>query len=512
MRSFPFLLFLFLMLLMPAKAEIIMDLSANFQEPIALPNETTQLLVNLTLGSNETGSNLLVIDIVYDAGSGWGYSSYSASMNGNEITFNVSENDVNVSGVLKHRITFSTNLTPPSLNQPEQLALNVKMRTPDVENSSYLMDVIAMWSFPASNATKIKSMSLNAVVSKPDLYPVSLTFSSENPVEGESVTISAKIRNSGGRAGNVNVSLKVDGSVVRTLTASFEANSEQTLSFTWQAIKGKHTIEVEIDPENAVDELNETNNRIGKQINVREKAVTAPPPRRGGGGGGGGAIFIPPPLQAESEFSYSIAELVQANAEKRMEMPSSIKDKMGVTAIAVKVPERMTLSTAISKVKELPANISEFENAYVYFEIVFTKYGTSEKVEPSGYIEFRVPKDWIESNGLDPEKVVLMKYGEGWKELRTEKVSEDDEYYYYRAEVESFSIFAITAKPKPVIIPTPTPTATAMPTATLAPTLTPTITPTVTPTPRPLQPTAVIGIAVAVIVAIAIVAYLARRR
>jgi hypothetical protein len=45
----------------------------------------------------------------------------------------------------------------------------------------------------------------------------------------------------------------------------------------------------------------------------------------------------------------------------------------------------------------------------------------------------------------NPNQIVLMKYGSEWIELPTELIDEDEGYYYFKAEVESFSVFAIAA-------------------------------------------------------------------
>ncbi len=235
----------------------------------------------------------------------------------------------------------------------------------------------------------------------------------------------------------------------------------------------------------------------------------------------------PPPetlLEAPSEFISSLTKTISANVETEIPISSEMTERTGLLEMTVKLPETATVTVTISKVKELPAKVSAPPaEVYIFFEVKFTKYGTTEEVEPSGYIDFKVSKDWVESKGYTPAQVVLMKYNGGWKELKTELVDEDENSYYYRAEVESFSIFAVAAKP---VKPTPTPTKTpvvipttppAMPTAT--PTLTPTATPTVTPTPTAtpipptpwyLQPTTLL-IIVLLVAAFLVAAYTLRR-
>ncbi len=71
---------------------------------------------------------------------------------------------------------------------------------------------------------------------------------------------------------------------------------------------------------------------------------------------------------------------------------------------------------------------------YRWFEI---EANDSVKVR----IDFRVPKGIAEG-----KEVVLMKYNGSWFELPTEKTGEDENYLYFSAEANSFSVFAITIK------------------------------------------------------------------
>ena len=142
----------------------------------------------------------------------------------------------------------------------------------------------------------------------------------------------------------------------------------------------------------------------------------------------------------------------------------------------------MMLEVQVSKLKSLPSEVPKppAKDVYEILDIAFSKYGTGIKVEPSGYIEFKVSKNWIEKKGYDPAEIVLMEYHNGWKELKTKITGEDTNYYYYRARTGSFSIFAIAVKATtPVVTPTPTSTTT--------PVTAPTVTPTATPTPTPKQ-------------------------
>lgn len=60
-------------------------------------------------------------------------------------------------------------------------------------------------------------------------------------------------------------------------------------------------------------------------------------------------------------------------------------------------------------------------------------------------VNFKVEKDWILSNSIDPENIVLYGHVNGWHPLVTEKTGEDDAYVYYTAQTSRFSLFAIVS-------------------------------------------------------------------
>jgi len=62
----------------------------------------------------------------------------------------------------------------------------------------------------------------------------------------------------------------------------------------------------------------------------------------------------------------------------------------------------------------------------------------------NGFIGFRVERTWIKDNNVNESLITIQWYEEGWQPLRTEKVREDKNYVYFKAEVSGFSCFAIT--------------------------------------------------------------------
>jgi len=254
----------------------------------------------------------------------------------------------------------------------------------------------------------------------------------------------------------------------------------------------------------------------GDKVTVVSAPAPSQPsrPSGGGGGGGGGGIPLPPPLAAPSEFYTSLIKYLKANEPRVIAMTSDIIDKVGILEIQAVIQQTMSVSTTVSKVSSLPSGVTEPEgNVYSFFEIVFTQHGTQKKVEPSGYLKYRVSKEWLSSINAEPSDIKFLKWDNGWIELSSEIVDEDDDYYYFKVNLDSFSLFAVVSVKKVTTTPQiPEETETSVPEKTKEIT---TPTPiTTTPTPAPAwwqQPTGIAAIVI-VIGAIIVLAYALRRK
>jgi len=100
-----------------------------------------------------------------------------------------------------------------------------------------------------------------------DLIVIDIALQPESPVAGETVTIAATIRNGGVHDvdGAFHVRFAVDSMQVETPMVPFglDAGHSETVSATWRAEEGTHTIVVEVDqPFDNIDEADETNNAL----------------------------------------------------------------------------------------------------------------------------------------------------------------------------------------------------------------------------------------------------------
>lgn len=62
----------------------------------------------------------------------------------------------------------------------------------------------------------------------------------------------------------------------------------------------------------------------------------------------------------------------------------------------------------------------------------------------NGLVGFKVDKAWINNEKVDASLITLLRHDHGWQPLVTEKVGEDENYYYFEAKTPGYSSFAIT--------------------------------------------------------------------
>jgi peptidoglycan/xylan/chitin deacetylase (PgdA/CDA1 family) len=111
---------------------------------------------------------------------------------------------------------------------------------------------------------------------KPDftLTANDIAFTPEAPSEGEEVTISATIHNTGDEgANNIVVDFydgqpSVENLIGSDTIPSIDVGASAVASTSWTTIAGNHDIFVVIDPNNAISESNENNNEASKPLTI----------------------------------------------------------------------------------------------------------------------------------------------------------------------------------------------------------------------------------------------------
>ncbi|MBI4116731.1 PGF-pre-PGF domain-containing protein [Candidatus Pacearchaeota archaeon] len=107
--------------------------------------------------------------------------------------------------------------------------------------------------------------------------------------------------------------------------------------------------------------------------------------------------------------------------------------------------EAQNVKVSVTKYSGKPAEVS-VEKAGKVFQYMQIKVDNVADKLNKATISTKVKKTWVSDNGLTKDKVSLFKFDETagkWNELTTTFASEDTTYYYYDAEVTSFSYFAI---------------------------------------------------------------------
>ncbi|MEM3505859.1 MAG: PGF-pre-PGF domain-containing protein [Archaeoglobaceae archaeon] len=223
-------------------------------------------------------------------------------------------------------------------------------------------------------------------------------------------------------------------------------------------------------------------------------------PRPIGGGAGGGAVIPGVPIYVSPYIA------VMAKERYEITMPSATQKDTNVLSIVVIPEENVNVRVRVEKLEKLPPGIPLPEGIVAL--ILSVELTLSKETGIKGEINFVLKRDEIRNLGFDPDEVLvaLLRFDEKqmrWIKLDTRLTGKDENYNYYRAEVPSFSYFAVileSPKPTPTPIPTPTPTPTPMPTP--------------TPTPPPMPPgIEIFAVAILVaIIAIAAIAYFLKKR
>lgn len=123
--------------------------------------------------------------------------------------------------------------------------------------------------------------------------------------------------------------------------------------------------------------------------------------------------------------------------------------EIGVKQIQVEVNnEAQNVKITVTKYDGKPAEVSVSKSGKVYQYLQINAQNLGTKLDKAT-VQFRVEKSWASSNGLDKDEIAVYKFDETvnkWNELQTTFSSEDSTYYYYDAELDSFSYFAISEK------------------------------------------------------------------
>lgn len=167
---------------------------------------------------------------------------------------------------------------------PEEQSITIDTSYTDIgANTILLEDANPPWS---DHWLIWDSLKLEAFIHpRPDLVPISVSFNPTSPTEGDSVRITANIRNDGQiEAKNVNVNFYYDEegeshSIAIKNVPSISVSSSELISVDWitSNIVGDCIVTVVVDPENEIEESSEGNNILSGGIMITP-VETMPPP------------------------------------------------------------------------------------------------------------------------------------------------------------------------------------------------------------------------------------------
>jgi len=124
-------------------------------------------------------------------------------------------------------------------------------------------------------------------------------------------------------------------------------------------------------------------------------------------------------------------------------------EEIGLKQIQIQVNnEAQNVKMTISKYNSKPAEVSVEKSGKTYKYLQINAENLEGKLDKA-IIRMQVEKSWMITNSFEVNNMAMFKFNEdnnGWEELVMTYVEADDDYYYYDAEVDSFSYFAISEK------------------------------------------------------------------
>ncbi len=130
-------------------------------------------------------------------------------------------------------------------------------------------------------------------------------------------------------------------------------------------------------------------------------------------------------------------------------------ENTGVKEVTIEVnQEAVNVRIKVSKYDEKPTEVSVENTGKTYRYLQISTENLNEVLEKAK-VKFEVEKTWVSENSLQKEDLAILKFDESaekWNELVTGFDSEDDNFYYYVVELDSFSFFAIGEKSQNEIV------------------------------------------------------------
>ena len=162
------------------------------------------------------------------------------------------------------------------------------------------------------------------------------------------------------------------------------------------------------------------------------------------GGGAGGS-----PEPARNVESKELAQnFVTSGSHIRFDFARNATPVTAVEFDARKSAGKVTVTVEMLKNQSvLVSGLPEGE-VYRHFNIWAGNSGfaTPENIE-NPKVSFRVEKDWLSENGIDPASVYLYRCStSNWAELSSGITGEDEAFFYFESETPGFAAFAVAGQ------------------------------------------------------------------
>lgn len=273
--------------------------------------------------------------------------------------------------------------------------------------------------------------------------PASLTSSSSiassSIVAASSTTLTVGVNNAGGTTTTYSISMSCTGlscSPSSVSSTSIDGNTIAYHTFTvTSASAGAFTVTATISG-------NGQTLTTSKSLTVTSSDSQLP----GGGspGGGGGAASTRTFTLRYKKGNCNITVPSMA-ANSIMNITIVKTEDIAFRQVNISVARAANnTKIIINRIMALPSSVGHDIEGKVYHYISIEKENITDGDLSKVYIEFALNISWFDENGIEMQNISLYRWeGDGWNELPTAYISEDNSEVLYQAESPGFSIFAI---------------------------------------------------------------------
>ncbi|ODV49737.1 PGF-pre-PGF domain-containing protein [Methanohalophilus euhalobius] len=192
---------------------------------------------------------------------------------------------------------------------------------------------------------------------------------------------------------------------------------------------------------NATDVLGNYNNTVNLSV-IRADTLKADDYKKSSSGGRSSVGPSMPPEDVEGTVSG--IKRVLAGSNVKYDFSDGQGPVLGISFDAK--DDKGTVVAKVQALKDKPDDVDDPKgNSYQLMSITVGSEGTiSDENADNILIEFKVSKEWVEENNIDPSTIRMTRFHDGkWQDLPSNQVREDDQYLHFTAETPGFSVFSI---------------------------------------------------------------------